>query len=522
MDNRFAVIKEGENMNIKKVMLCTISAIMFASAPAYAASASASTSFTMAAAETVNVSSNSAEGFVTRLYNLILGRQPDPTGLSEWTNLLISGQSTGAEVANGFIYSKELKERNLSNESYVEILYNTFLNRPSDPAGRADWVNLLNKGMSRPYIYMGFVNSPEFGQICAQYNIRQGKVTLSEPKDQNQDVTMFIYRCYERFLGRTADDSGLNAWADALLSGRNNAKEAASGFVFSQEFKSMGLSNTDYVKTLYRGLFDREADAQGLSEWVALLDSGSSRDAVFYGFADSQEFRDLAGSFNLDNSWAGTPVNYSLSKEAFIQTLMNNRSVWQLTKSQATVYTGYFEPGYTLMDMDFDGTPELLVSSAGGTMHNNPTKVYKVTYGKVTPITASGYELDIQSPKIYFDKTTGQYIFLTTQIHRGGIQAKYTSIVQYQLSNNTVSSNTLFSISEESDTYGNKTTTYYAEDTKVSKSTYDRRLSQYMGNLQDTNMTYGFVSYEDWTASSIDAKASALGQLYDDFGYNKY
>lgn len=37
-----------------------------------------------------------------------------------------------------------------------------------------------------------------------------------------------------------------------FLMGKNNAKEVAYGFVFSDEFKSKNLSDSDYVKTLYR------------------------------------------------------------------------------------------------------------------------------------------------------------------------------------------------------------------------------------------------------------------------------
>ena len=88
--------------------------------------------------------------------------------------------------------------------------------------------------------------------------------------------------CYEKFLGRKADDAGLNAWANVLLTGQNNAKEAASGFVFSNELKGQNLSNEDYVKRLYQGLFDREADSEGLSQWVSQLDKGVSREDIFY------------------------------------------------------------------------------------------------------------------------------------------------------------------------------------------------------------------------------------------------
>ena len=58
--------------------------------------------------------------------------------------------------------------------------------------------------------------------------------------------------------------------------------------------------------------------------------------------------------------------------------------------------TAILKPAITLMDQDFDGTLELLVNCAGGSMHNNPTAVYKVINGNLVQITEE-YGLDFQA-----------------------------------------------------------------------------------------------------------------------------
>jgi hypothetical protein len=65
---------------------------------------------------------------------------------------------------------------------------------------------------------------------------------------------------------------------------------------------------------MYQGLFDRTADSGGLSNWVKKLKDGNSREKVFYGFADSKEFRELAASFGLNSNWKSTSVIYQISK----------------------------------------------------------------------------------------------------------------------------------------------------------------------------------------------------------------
>jgi len=111
--------------------------------------------------------------FVTRLYRETLGRGPDQGGLDYWTGRLLSGV-TGSSVAHGFVFSNEMTNRNLSNTNFIEVLYRTLMGRNSDTSGRNFWVGQLNEGVPRVNVFAGFVNSPEFNEICRQYGITRG------------------------------------------------------------------------------------------------------------------------------------------------------------------------------------------------------------------------------------------------------------------------------------------------------------------------------------------------------------
>ena len=260
--------------------------------------------------ETLKEAGDPVEAFVSRLYSVILNRNPDSAGLKAWAEVLKSGREQGAKVAQGFVDSPEMKARNLSDDAYIRALYRAFFDREADAGGLEAWKSVLNSGLSRLHVFKGFAESNEFTGICSKYGIVRGYANLTEPRDQNEGITKFIYRCYDKFLGRKADVTGLNAWAEELLSGRSNAKEVAYGFVMSNEFQKKGLGHSDYVRTLYQGLFNRNADSVGLAQWVEKLNLGNTRESIFYGFGDSQEFRSLARSFGLDGGWQGTPVDY--------------------------------------------------------------------------------------------------------------------------------------------------------------------------------------------------------------------
>ncbi len=124
--------------------------------------------------------------FVTRFYQLCLSREPDPTGLNGWTDYLLTGQKTGAEVAYGFIYSPEFISKNVSNHDFLLVMYKAFFNREPDPAGYQGWLNALNSGRSRQFVLAGFVNSQEFKNLSASFGINPGTLGAGSRSSQPQ------------------------------------------------------------------------------------------------------------------------------------------------------------------------------------------------------------------------------------------------------------------------------------------------------------------------------------------------
>ncbi len=110
-------------------------------------------------------------GFVNRLYSKALGRNADSDGYNFWRNLLVSKKAGGKSVASSIINSGEFARRNLSNEGYVELLYNVLFDRSSDKGGFDYWVGLLRNGTSRASVLNSFLNTYEFTNLCKKYGI---------------------------------------------------------------------------------------------------------------------------------------------------------------------------------------------------------------------------------------------------------------------------------------------------------------------------------------------------------------
>ena len=135
--------------------------------------------------------------FVNRIYTIILDRSAEVSGLNNNTGLLLNNQMNAAQLVEKFVKSAEFTGKHHSNDTVVEKLYRTMLNRASDSAGKANKIALLEYGVSYSYLVNSFSGSQEFKNLCNQYGINAGTVSLTENRDKNLKVTQFVSRLYE-------------------------------------------------------------------------------------------------------------------------------------------------------------------------------------------------------------------------------------------------------------------------------------------------------------------------------------
>ncbi len=239
--------------------------------------------------------------FVTRCYQIVLGRDADKVGLNTWYNELSSGRKTASEIIDRFVNSPEFSGKNYSNEAAVEILYKAMLGRGSDPAGKANWVSKLENGQPFAAVINGFCVSREFKEICASYGINPGSVTVpAQPAASDEKIRAFVQRCYRIILNRDPDEGGMNTWFNELKSRRKAASEIIDRFVNSPEFSGKNYSNGDSVEILYNAMLGRSSDAAGKANWVGKLENGQPFAVIINGFCVSKEFNQICASYGIE------------------------------------------------------------------------------------------------------------------------------------------------------------------------------------------------------------------------------
>ncbi len=108
----------------------------------------------------------------------------------------------------------------------------------------------------------------------------------------------FVERLYTVALGRESDPYGKADWINRVRVGGNTGADLARGFLFSEEFLSKNMSNSDFVDVLYATFFNRPAD-EHKSDWLGLMDSGWTKTQVIDGFINSTEWANLCLTFGI-------------------------------------------------------------------------------------------------------------------------------------------------------------------------------------------------------------------------------
>ncbi len=156
-------------------------------------------------------------------------------------------------------------------QTYVEQLYHDILGRPSDRSGLANFVGLLEAGVSPTVVANSFLTSYE----------RRG-LTVDE--------------LYRQMLGRAADPQGRAYHVDQLMQGVSEA-ETLSRFVLSQEYLARHGTAQAFVEGLYNDVLYRAGhiSAAEMAPYVDLLQAGRVRRLdLVYAFLGSEELHNMA------------------------------------------------------------------------------------------------------------------------------------------------------------------------------------------------------------------------------------
>jgi len=198
------------------------------------------------------------EQFVLRLYDDLLERQADPSGLQSWSGMLDQGASR-MQVAEGFLGSAEHESQLIGN------MYESLLKRAPEPLGLSSWLQFLQTGGRTDQVEALILGSPEYYSAAGA------------------SANAFLVSLYHDVLGRSIDPSGLATFTNALQSGVTRT-QVASAIVDSPEARG------NLISWFYIRFLDRDADSTGLQDFLNAMGQGARPEDVEAAILGSSEY----------------------------------------------------------------------------------------------------------------------------------------------------------------------------------------------------------------------------------------
>lgn len=201
-----------------------------------------------------------SQRFVVHLYQDVLGRQPDSSGLAFWATNLDLGTFTQGQVSIGFVTSDEYRANTI--RSYFQDI----LGRGPEVAEVDAYMGQFRAGRSQDQIRESFFASDEFS---ARFS---------------HNSAAFVAQLYSQVLGRTGSAGEVNFWVNVLRSTNGDRTLVARSFLTSSEYLQV------QVGTVYTVFLQRLPDEVGFNYWVGKRGNGQTIEMVATGVLASAEY----------------------------------------------------------------------------------------------------------------------------------------------------------------------------------------------------------------------------------------
>lgn len=265
---------------------------------------------------------------VAQLYVALLGRAPEPAGLSNQVAALRNGMSLNT-LASNILQSQEaqaLYPPGMTDAAFITQVYHMVLNRLPDPDGMATWSAQLQKA-SRGAVAVQIINSfmassgdspaelqlhNEFSNKVAAaltYALAQGDndpqaeaaiVALTTATSTASAVDAITASASKTALAAAMAVADSAAAAAGVASNTSTASDNASAWsngVTAANAAAAAISQSSALRRvaqLYLALFNRTPDLGGLNGWAAVLSGGVPLTNIAQNLLSSVEGQPLA------------------------------------------------------------------------------------------------------------------------------------------------------------------------------------------------------------------------------------
>ncbi|MBO4494410.1 MAG: DUF4214 domain-containing protein [Clostridiales bacterium] len=239
--------------------------------------------------------------YVARAYRIFLDRKPETDGLNYWTGRIAKGEISAAEIVNNFVQSEEFRNKALSRDEELALVYLSMFDREIDDSGKEYWTGILNNGVSISYVINQIACLEEFSTLCGKYGMLPGAVELTAPRDKNYPLTAFLAQGFPILTNRSATAAELDNYVASAMNGSRKVEDLIKSIVSLEECSSYLSDNEAFIKALYRVTCGKEATDSQISSRLISLNNGITRYHIVSEIAKTDDYKNRLAEMGISN-----------------------------------------------------------------------------------------------------------------------------------------------------------------------------------------------------------------------------
>ncbi|WP_434658181.1 DUF4214 domain-containing protein [Sulfurimonas sp. NW9] len=303
------------------------------------------------------------EDEISGLYLTTIGRAADSAGVAYWTDQVMNGNMSVAEVGQSFFDQPEVQAKydGLDTTAFVSAVYENVLGRPADTAGLDYWVEQLDGGAFSQDRFIEAVNNGATGDdalrlenmkiVGYDYMKKVGDdIDLAssvldgisaDPQSKAEALALIDYYNANKDSIATTDADSIAQWKDdAAFSTFENHYAEIGPDVIDLNFLHQDADVIAATQIMYAE-YDTPETVEDIEEVTTITDEVLPGEPVAAAFEFTTDWLNGKTLYNEDAYADGSPGSFNIIAEEYILAF---------TDSSLSLTDGSFQADYTIDD----------------------------------------------------------------------------------------------------------------------------------------------------------------------------
>ena len=159
---------------------------------------------------------------------------------------------------------------------------------------------MLDNGVSISYVVEKLSENEEFAEHCADLGLQPGTVELSQPRDNNYELTSFLTRMYTRFSGVRPSEEALNSYVLTTLEDPGTVREVITEMLSAPECQELLPTDEEFLDTVFEVFYGHTPDESKTKAYLIGLSNGITRTRILSEILKDPAFDEKMAEYGID------------------------------------------------------------------------------------------------------------------------------------------------------------------------------------------------------------------------------